>query len=185
MKNLFAKAAFVAILAAPLALAACSSPTPSSSDSASQSTSAEASTSSSAATSGSTSAGSPDANGTGPVTNPKSEFLVGMKQSLEAKPEYAKISDACKATVTRFMVGISAPLAVSMEEMKSGNIQKSKDAIAEVQGTTPAEFEPVFKKLEAAIDQPAAEFDQTGFETMSKPVSDWMAANCSGFGADS
>lgn len=183
MKNIFTKVALVALLAAPLALAACSSPAPESSDAAQQSSSA-AGISSSAVASAATASATPEAGkGSGPVADPKSEILLGLKKRLDVKPEYAALSDACKATADRMIVGMSAPLAVAMEDLKPGNVQKAKEAIAEVQGTTPAELEPTFAQIEAMADKPSGDFDETGFETAFKPVVDWLSANCNGFSA--
>ncbi len=184
MKNLIVKAAFVAVLTAPLALAACSGPTAENSAGATQSAGSQ-STGTDAATSPGAAAQTSAGNGSGPIANPKSEILIGLKERLEAKPEFAGLPDSCKATATRMMVGLAAPLASAMEEIKPGNVQKAKDAIAEVQGTTPPELEPTFSKLEAMVDQPTANFDQAGFETAFTPISDWLSKNCNGFSAQS
>ena len=188
MKTSFSKTVFAAIIVLPLALSACSTPSPSADSSSSDTASASAPTASGSSSSQS-SAASADKNGSGPIENPKSELLVGVKASLEAKPEYAAQTPTCKATATRMILGTfgSMALVLGMANSKDveGDKKKFADAVDELQGTTPLELDTAFSKLEGLLVAPSADADPAAVESDFKPISDWLTTNCDGFSTDS
>lgn len=174
MQSTFKKGALVVLLMAPLALAAC---TPATSTDAPSGSTAPSTDSASQPSNSSTAE-----SGTGPVTNPKSEYLIQATKSAQSRKGYDKVSAACQATAVRYTLASLGMVAPMLEASKPGSVQKIKDAIAEVQGTTPKEFDAAFAKLEAPAKQGSATPDATAMEQDGKAIASYLETTCKELG---
>jgi len=170
MQSTFKKSALVVLLMAPLALAACAPATPV--DAPSESTASVGQPSSSSTTE----------SGTGPVANPKSEYLIQATKSAQSRKGYDKVSPACQAIAVRYTLATVGMLAPMLEASKPGSIQKIKDAITEVQGTTPKEFDAAFAKIEAPATQSNATPNPAALEQDGKAITSYLENTCKDLG---
>ncbi|AJT42465.1 hypothetical protein UM93_14925 [Psychromicrobium lacuslunae] len=92
------------------------------------------------------------------------------------------MSPACQATAIRFVLSSMGMMAPMLEASKPGSLQKFKDAFAEVQGTTPKEFDGAFSKLEAPVSQGNASPDAAAMEKDGQPIVNYLETTCKDLG---
>lgn len=153
-----------AILAASLALSACSFPLPTAqSTPTTQSSSTQpSSTQPSSAAPSSAAATDPPGGGTG---------VFGA---------FGSMSEACIAVSATMLSVTILPLAALMGG-KSEDVEKAQAELAKVQGQVPEELKPHFEKLKAFTESAGTDFSKYGsseFEEAMKPIQAWLDKNC-------
>ncbi|UVJ39966.1 hypothetical protein [Arthrobacter sp. CJ23] len=148
-----------AILAASLALSACSFPQP---------------TVQSTQTSPPSSAAPSSAAPSNAATDQASGGAGGVFGA------FGSMSEACIAVSATMLSVTILPLAGLMGG-KSEDVEKAQAELAKMQGQVPDELKPHFEKLKAFTESAGSDFSKYGsgeFEEAMKPIEDWLDKNC-------
>ncbi|MCB5275016.1 hypothetical protein BJG92_02557 [Arthrobacter sp. SO5] len=154
----FAAAALLAV-----ALAACSGPVPAGLPS--STAGANPATSSPA-----TSSQPPSSTGASPATTPGGGEVGG----------FGTIAEACGAVSATVLSVLVLPMAAATGK-DTADVEKAKEALANMQGRVPAELKDSFDKLKSIAEDAGQDFSRFNTEEFDQPIAPidaWLQANC-------